>query len=298
MHGEREKRQRVGFVGLGDIGEPMARHILSSGFPTTLWARRAASLAPFEGTAYHRAESLIGLGRASDVVGVCVFSEEDVSEVVLGDEGILSGMAAGGAILVHSTVSVDYVVDLARTCAPYGVTVLDAPVSGSRQRADSGQLTVMVGGPAEAFQQVRPILESFGEQVEHLGPIGQGEAMKALNQALCFANMNSSVLALETVRQLGLDQEAAERVLHSASGGSFGLTMVDRILKDPHFSRLGPDIIAKDFPFFDELCRTKDMSENELRELAARAEAAVARLLRSRDVVAPGHDSTAPEMRC
>jgi 3-hydroxyisobutyrate dehydrogenase len=269
----------VGFVGLGDIGEPMARCILSAGFPTTLWARRPAGLAPFEGTGYRRAESLVDLGRAADVVGVCVFGEDDVSEVVLGDDGILAGMAPGGVILVHSTVSSEYVADLARRCAPHGVTVLDAPVSGFRRRAESGRLTVMVGGPAETFEQVRPVLESFGEHVEHLGPIGQGLAMKALNQALLFANIASAAFALETGRRLGLDREATERVLCSASGGSFGMELlVGRMLKDPQFARLGTSIFDKDLAVFDELCRTAAVPDDELRGLAARAGEAVARL--------------------
>ncbi|MFK4548060.1 3-hydroxyisobutyrate dehydrogenase [Streptomyces tendae] len=276
------KEQRVGFVGLGDIGEPMARRILAAGFPTTLWARREASLVPFEGMGYHRAKDRVELGRASDVVGVCVFGEKDVSEVVLGDDGILAGMAPGGVILVHSTVSTEYVVELARQCEARGVTVLDAAVSGFRQRAAAGELTVMVGGPVDTFQRVRPILETFGAHVEHLGQVGRGLAMKALNQALGLANLASSALALETGRQLGLDQGATERVLLTASGGSFAMELlVGRILKDPQFAQLVASIADKDLAVFEDLCRSAGVLSSDLGGLAARSNDAVAGLVKT-----------------
>jgi 3-hydroxyisobutyrate dehydrogenase-like beta-hydroxyacid dehydrogenase len=275
------RQQRVGFVGLGDIGEPMARRILSAGFPTTLWARRGATLAPFEGTAHRRAESRVALGRASDVVGVCVFGEDDVRDVLLGKGGIVTGMAPGGIVLVHSTVSADFVVRLADECRSHGVTVLDAPVAGFRRRAEAGQLTVMVGGPAEAYERVRPVLESFGRHVEHLGPVGQGAAMKALNQALLLANVASAALALDTGRRLGLDREATERVLRSATGGSFGMELLTgRILRDAGYSRLATATAEKDLAVFDALCRSAGVSGAELHDLAARTGETVGRLLK------------------
>ena len=276
---EAGRQPRVGFIGLGDIGEPMARRIIEAGFPVTLWARREASLAPFHGTAFRRADTPAGLGRDSDVVGICVFGEDDVSEVILGDGGVLSGMAAGGVILVHSTVSVEFVVDLERRCASRGVTVLDAPVSGFRARATSGELTVMVGGPAATFEAVRPVLEAFGSHVVRLGPTGSGLKMKALNQALLFANLNSAALALDTGHRLGLDRAAAETVLRSASGGSFGLDLlVGRLRTDPEFAELGSKILAKDLGVFDAVCRGDGVDAAELRGIAAQAETSIARL--------------------
>jgi 3-hydroxyisobutyrate dehydrogenase len=272
-------RSRVGFVGLGDIGEPMARRIIEAGFPVTLWARREASLAPFDGTAFRRAGTPAELGRDSDVVGVCVFGEDDVREVVLGEGGVVSGMAAGGVILVHSTVSVEFVVDLERQCAPHGVTVLDAPISGFRERAMSGRLTVMVGGPEATFEAVRPVLEAFGSHVVRLGPTGSGVKMKALNQALLFANITSAALALDTGRRLGLDRAAAETVLRSASGGSSGLDLlVGRLLTDPRFAELGDKILTKDLGVFDAICRADAVDATELRSIAARAGESIARL--------------------
>jgi 3-hydroxyisobutyrate dehydrogenase len=234
---------------------------------------------PVRGTAFRRADTPAGLGRDSDVVGVCVFGEDDVAEVVLGDGGVLSGMAAGGVILVHSTVSVEFVVDLERRCAACGVTVLDVPISGFRARAASGELTVMVGGPEATFEAVRPVLGAFGSHVVRLGPTGSGLKMKALNQALLFANLNSAALALDTGHRLGLDPAATETVLRSASGGSFGLDLlVGRLRTDPRFAELGSKILAKDLGVFDAICRAGDVDAAELRTVAAQAETSMARL--------------------
>lgn len=270
---------RVGFVGLGDIGEPMARRIIDANFPVTLWARRAASLEPFRAANFTQAPSLAELGRGSDVVGVSVFSEDDVREVVLGDAGILKGMRHGGIILVHSTVSVGFAVDLERQCSEYGVIVMDVPVSGFRARAVSGQLTVMVGGPRTSFEAVLPILNAFGSDVEYLGPVGSGLKMKALNQALLLANFTSAALALSTGRKLGLDRAATEKVLRSASGSSAGLDLiVSRILTDPAFAELAEKIMAKDLLAFDSLRRSSGVDADEFRAISGRSISAIEQL--------------------
>jgi 3-hydroxyisobutyrate dehydrogenase-like beta-hydroxyacid dehydrogenase len=273
------QQPRVGFVGLGDIGEPMARRIIDANFPVTLWARRAASLEPFRGANFTQAPSLAELGRGSDVVGVCVFSEDDVREVILGDTGILEGMRRGGIILVHSTVSVEFVLDLERQCADHGVIVMDVPVSGFRGRAVSGQLTVMAGGPRTSFEAVLPILNAFGSDVEYLGPVGSGLKMKALNQALLLANFTSASLALSIGRELGLDRVLTEKVLRSASGSSAGLDLIaSRILTDPPFAKLAEEMMAKDLLAFDSLCRSSGVDADEFRAISGRAISAIEQL--------------------
>lgn len=270
---------RVGYVGLGDIGEPMARRVIEAGFPVTLWARRAASLEPFDCVDFTRATSVAELGRDSDVVGVCVFAEDDVREVVTGPGGILQGMRPGGIILVHSTVSVDFVLDLERRCAVHGVIVMDVPVAGFRARAVSGQLTVMAGGPRTSFEAVLPILNTFGSDVEYLGPVGSGLKMKALNQALLLANFTSAALALSLGRELGLDRASTEKVLRSASGRSAGLDLlVGRILTDPQFAKLAEEIMVKDMHAFDSLCQSSDVDAGELREISLRSVSAIEQL--------------------
>jgi 3-hydroxyisobutyrate dehydrogenase len=266
------RQPRVGFVGLGDIGEPMARRLIDAHFPVMLWARREASLEPFRDVNFKRASSLAELGRENDVVCVCVFGEADVREVVLGDRGILSGMRRDGIILVHSTVTPEFVVNLGEQCSEYGVTVMDVPVSGFRTGAISGQLTVMAGGPKASFEAVEPILDAFGSHVEHLGPVGSGLKMKALNQALLLANITSASLALGVGRKLGLDRAATEEILRTASGRSAGLDLVvGRLMVDPEFFTLGEAIVTKDLAVFDALCQSSEIDAGELREISANA---------------------------
>jgi 3-hydroxyisobutyrate dehydrogenase len=270
----------VGFVGLGDIGEPMARRVIDAGFPVTLWARREASLEPFHDVEFKRAASLFDLAQGSDVVEVCVFDEDDLRDVVLGDGGILAGIPRGGIILVHSTVSVEFALELESICRAYGIIVMDAPVGGSRDRAVSGQLSVMAGGPKDSFETVRPILEAFGSHVDYLGPTGSGLKMKALNQALLMANVTNAAFALGIGRKLGLDRAATEKVLRSSSGGSGGLnTLVGRILVDPKFADLIEDMSVKDLAVFDALCQSSGVDAGELREISARSARAIKQLL-------------------
>jgi 3-hydroxyisobutyrate dehydrogenase-like beta-hydroxyacid dehydrogenase len=164
------------------------------------------------------------------------------------------------------------VLELHRQCLAKGVTVLDAPVSGARQRAEMGQLTVMVGGPAATFDAVRPVLDAFGSNVEHLGPIGSGLRMKALNQALLFANINLAALALDASRRLDLDPEATVATLRSSTGDSFGLgLLVGRMLPDRDYGELVMRIGDKDLDVFDQVREPILADTAELAEIAREA---------------------------
>jgi len=137
---------RVGFVGLGDQGGPMARRIADAGFSTTVWARRPATLHPFASTPATIAASPADLGRTSDLVGVCVVNDDDVRAVLLGPDGVLAGMGPGSIIAIHSTVHPQTCREVADAARATGVSVIDAPVSGGGQVAAAGQLLVLVGG--------------------------------------------------------------------------------------------------------------------------------------------------------
>ena len=121
---------RVGFIGLGSQGGPMARRIIEAGFPTTLWARRPASLEGFADTAAKVAGSPADLAAASDLVCLCVVGDADIEDVTAGENGVLAGLEPGGVIAVHSTVHPKTCHDLAEKAAAQGVSVIDAPVSG------------------------------------------------------------------------------------------------------------------------------------------------------------------------
>jgi 3-hydroxyisobutyrate dehydrogenase-like beta-hydroxyacid dehydrogenase len=255
----------AGFIGLGDMGRPMAQNLIAAGFATTLWARREASLEPFADRSYRRAADPADLGASSEVVGICVFADADVREVVLGPRGLLSGLRKGSVILLHSTISTDLAIALERVAAPLGIGVLDAPVSGSGQRAADGQLAIMVGGDRRFFERALPVMRSYGAAIEHMGPIGSGQKMKALNNALGSANLHLACLAIGIAGKLGLDGEAAIRVLRAASGNSFNLgVLADRLMPNPDFARHAIGMVQKDMGLFRSLCVEANLPESLL----------------------------------
>jgi 3-hydroxyisobutyrate dehydrogenase len=211
---------RVGFIGVGDQGGPMARRIVDAGYPTTLWARRPTALEPFADTTARTAATTGELGAASDLVGICVLTDADVVEVV---EGVLDGMAPGGVIAVHSTTHPDTCRGLAARAAPRGVALLDAPVSGGGVLASERRLLVMVGGDAWIVERCRPVFETYGDPVIHLGPVGSGQLAKLLNNLLFTAHMGLGTRAFALAEAVGIESGELARVLAHGSGGSYAL---------------------------------------------------------------------------
>jgi len=240
---------RAGFVGLGSQGAGMAQRLLDCGVPTTLWARRAESLEPFAGRV-DVAPDLPALGRASDVVGVCVTDGEAVRSVALGPDGVLAGMAPGSVLAVHSTIGPDECAALAAAGAARGVHVLDAPVSGGGAAAAAGQLTVYLGGDAAAVAVARPVLDHYGETVLHMGPLGSGLRTKLMNNALVAAHFALAHDAMATGTALGLDPDQLAEALRSGSGRSFSLEVFMGLRSfDAIADHVGP-IMAKDVGLF------------------------------------------------
>lgn len=217
---------RVGFIGLGSQGAPMARRIVEGGYPTTLWARRESSLAPFSDTAAAVAASPADLGRASDLVCVCVVGDADVDEVVRGEDGVLAGLASGGVIAIHSTVHPDTCRKLAEHCADRGVSVIDAPVSGGGPAAAAGTLLVMAGGESEVVERCRPVFATYADPVVHLGDLGSGQVTKLLNNLLFTANLGTAATALALGEQLGVSTDRLAEVVTRGSANSFALNSI------------------------------------------------------------------------
>ena len=247
----------------------MVARLLGAGLPTTLWARRAESLRQFEPGRFHAAASLPELGHRSDVVGICVFSDADVRQVVLGPDGVLAGLSAGSVLVIHSTVSVATCRELAAQAVKAGVEVVDAPVTGARARALAGDLVVLLGGGAAAIEKARPMLSAFAGTTAHLGPLGSGQRMKALNNALGNATGRLASLAIEVGVQLGLDAGRVIEILRTGSASSAPLvSMADRLMRDPEFADLAARMIVKDTALFRELCAEAGVAAGALEELA------------------------------
>lgn len=214
---------RVGFIGLGSQGAPMARRIIDAAYPVTLWARRAATLEPFADTAAKVTDSPAELAAASDLVCICVVSDADVEEVVAGERGVLSGLGRGGMIAVHSTVHPDTCRRLAGQAADRGVSLIDAPVSGGGPAAAQGRLLVMAGGDAEAVEYCRPVFATYADPVVHLGPVGSGQLTKLVNNILFTANLATAASALALGQAFGIDPGGLAGVMSHGSANSFAL---------------------------------------------------------------------------
>jgi 3-hydroxyisobutyrate dehydrogenase len=238
---------RVGFIGLGSQGGPMARQIVDAGFPTVLWARRQESLDPYRDTSAEYAASPAELASRSDLVGVCVLDDAAVTEVVTGSEGILAGMAPGGVIAIHSTVHPETVIRLAEQAAAQGIALLDAPVSGGGQGAAARTLLVMVGGDTETLERCRPALATFGSPIVHLGPVGAGQRAKLINNLTMAANLGVLASAYAIARTLDVDPAQLATVLRHGSARSFVVDVIpgpDYTL-DPIAAMAGP-LLQKD----------------------------------------------------
>jgi 3-hydroxyisobutyrate dehydrogenase-like beta-hydroxyacid dehydrogenase len=214
---------RVGFVGLGDMGRPMAERLLEQGFELSVYGRRPATVEPFQGRAAI-APSMAELAASCDVLGVCVFGDADVAEVLAGPAGAFAGARPGLVVLVHSTVHPSTCVDLAQQGARRSVELLDAPVSGGAGSPARGELVTMVGGESSTLESARPVLEAFSRQVLHLGPVGSGQIAKLLNNLVLAGNLGIVCDALDLAAKLGVDADAVLEVLQSASGSSRAVT--------------------------------------------------------------------------
>jgi len=217
---------RVGFIGLGSQGGPMARRIVEAGYQVTLWARRPGTLEPFADTAAKAAGSPADLAAASDLVCVCVRADADVEEVIAGQGGVLDGLAEGGVIAVHSTVHPDTCRRLAALAAERKVRLIDATVSGGGPAAAAGRLLVMAGGDVETVEFCRPVFATYADPIVHLGPVGAGQVAKLLNNVLFTAHLGTAASLLTLGQSLGVDPIRLADVISHGSGNSFALERV------------------------------------------------------------------------
>ncbi|OZC76328.1 NAD(P)-dependent oxidoreductase [Rhodococcus sp. 15-649-1-2] len=217
---------RVGFIGLGSQGGPMAMAIAQSRFPTTLWARRPETLAPFADTDAATARTPAELAARSDLVCICVVDDAGVEAIVAGDDGVLAGMAPGGAIAIHSTIHPRTCLKLADSAAERGIDIVDAPVSGGGAAATSRSLLVMVGGDEAVVDRFAPVFGTFADPIVHLGPLGSGQVTKLLNNTLFAAHLATAESVLSVGAELGVDPRKLGEVIVRGSGASFAMNLL------------------------------------------------------------------------
>jgi 2-hydroxy-3-oxopropionate reductase len=225
--------ERIGFIGLGIMGRPMARNLLAAGYPLTVFSRSPGPVDELVEAGAARAGSSAEVASASDVVITMLPDTPDVELVLLGPGGVHEGTARGSLILDMSSIDPGPTRAIATRLAELGVAMLDAPVSGGERGAIDGTLSVMAGGEPDAFERARPILEVLGSSVVHIGPSGAGQVCKAANQLVVAATIEAVAEALALAERSGVDAAKVREALLGGFAGSkilevHGRRMLDR----------------------------------------------------------------------
>ena len=227
--------ERIGFVGLGTMGASMAENLARAGAPLTVWNRTPGRATALSGLGAHEAASPAELAAASDVVVVCVSDGPDVAAVLFGPSGVAEGAAAGALVIDCSTISPDTTRALGKRLVERGVGMVDAPVSGGSEGARLGTLTIFVGGSESDVARARPILETIGRTVTHLGPLGNGQAAKAVNQVIISGAYLGVAEGIVLGIRAGLDPHQLVEALSGGAAQSWILAnRSDRMIEDEY----------------------------------------------------------------
>jgi 2-hydroxy-3-oxopropionate reductase len=231
--------ERVGFIGLGIMGKPMARHLLDAGFPLTVHSRSPGPVDEIVTAGASRASSPADVAASSDVVITMLPDTPDVEDVLFGPEGVAAGAADGSLVIDMSSIDPLPTRAFAERLAAQGVGMLDAPVSGGEQGAIDAVLSIMVGGPPEAFTRAMPLLTVLGRNIVHVGASGAGQVAKACNQLVVAATIEAVAEALALAEHAGVDAGKVREALLGGFAASkvlevHGRRMLDRAF-DPGF---------------------------------------------------------------
>jgi 3-hydroxyisobutyrate dehydrogenase len=241
--------ERVGFVGIGIMGQGMVRNLARAGFKPLIWNRTRSRLDVLVAEGFEVAANPAAVAAACDVVVTCVSDTPDVESVILGDRGIIEGVRAGSLVIDMSTISPQATVEIGRRLTERDVRMLDAPISGGSEGAAKGTLSIMVGGEAEQVERAMPFFQAMGKAITHVGPLGSGQRVKLVNQILVVVNALAVSEALLFAQAGGLDLEKTLEAVVPGAAGSWMLQF------------RGPQVIARDWrPGF-----TIDLQQKDLR---------------------------------
>ncbi|MFN8636060.1 MAG: NAD(P)-dependent oxidoreductase [Chloroflexota bacterium] len=216
----------IGFVGLGQMGAPMARNLIQAGYSLVVHNRSRAIVEAIASEGASPAASAREVAERVEILFTCVGFPADVERVYLGEGGAIEVARAGQVFCDLSTVGPDTHQKIAAQLAEKGVGYLDAPISGGTSGAISGTLTIMVGGAAEHFERVRPMLDVMGQNIHLVGPTGAGATIKLVNQMMNFVNAAGAMEGLILATKAGIDPQLAYDILKTSSGASRSLDNV------------------------------------------------------------------------
>ncbi|MBL8514782.1 MAG: NAD(P)-dependent oxidoreductase [Betaproteobacteria bacterium] len=226
---------RIAFIGLGNMGGHMVRHLMAAGHTLTVHARRAEAMQPFLALGARAATSPADAARDAEFIFTNVTATADVESVLLGTAGVVHGAPRGALVCDFSTIDVAATRRMATDLAARGIEFMDCPVSGGTRAAEAGTLTILAGGKAENLQRVRPLLEKLGQNIFHMGDVGCGQVTKACNQTAQVIAIQGIAEALLFARANGVDGHKVVEALMSGFAGSKMLGL------------MGPKMAARDF---------------------------------------------------
>jgi 3-hydroxyisobutyrate dehydrogenase len=230
---------RVAFLGLGIMGWRMAANLARAGFELTVWNRTPEKAQRF--CAEHRAElarTPAEAGAKAEVAITMVVDGPQVSSIVLGDDGVAAGEAEGVLCIDCSTIGPAATQEIGAALHERGMAMVDAPVTGSAPRAEDGTLTIMAGGSVQDFERARPLLETMGEVIVHAGPLGHGQMVKLLNNAVAATNAATVAQALIVATRAGADLDALVEVMRNGSAASTMLDLKAKPMRDHDYATL------------------------------------------------------------
>ena len=239
---------KVGFIGLGIMGLPMAKNLLKNGYSLVVHNRSRKPVNELVSLGAESAFSGREVAEKTDVVITMLPDSPDVKEVILGKNGVIEGVRSGMVVIDMSTISPKVSVEIANSLATKGVEMLDAPVSGGQKGAIEGTLSIMVGGKKEVFERCLPIFRSLGQVIVHVGGNGAGEIVKLCNQVICALNIVSMCEGIALCKRTGVD---VAKMIEVVSGGLGASNII---------SNLAPKILLGDMePGFKLSLQQKDL---------------------------------------
>lgn len=243
-------RTKIAILGLGIMGSGMANRLLSANFPLAVYNRNREKCIPFANAGAFVASSPREAASRSQIVLSMVGDDTASREIWLGENGALQGASPDSILIESSTLSGEWIAELGSRASERGCRFLDAPVTGTKPHAASGELVFLVGGSPEALDAVRPVLSVLGRDVLHLGPIGSGTLMKLINNFVCGVQAASFAEALAMIDAGGLDRTTTVSILTAGAPGS-GIVkrMADRMATNDFTPNFALQWMAKDLSY-------------------------------------------------
>ena len=250
-------KEPVGFIGLGNMGMGMAGNLLKAGFPVIGFDLRKETREKFREMGGQAAGSLLEVAQKTRVSVLVVLNFAQIEEVVFGKQGLKEGLRSGDILIVSSTIAPSQVRSLGEKLQAQGVQVLDAPISGGKEGAEAGTLSIMAGGKKEAYEKCLPLLQAMGKNIYYMGGLGNGLSLKLVNNLLVAVNNLAVAEAVSLGTRAGVDPKIILEVIPKSAGDSWMFRNRAYRMVDRDFACRGElDILVKDLGYVLEMAKS------------------------------------------